>query len=194
MAGRPKLFNEQQSIDNAIEVFWNKSYDAASSDELLRAMGIGKGSFYLAFKGGKQELYERSLEQYAGRFYAQLQEELTAADDELEYLKEYFLSLADYTVADKNKGCYLGNALVQLSDKDDGVRMITGNLLKGLQQVFSAVVRKAQARGQISLKENPELIGWHLVNVWHGIHVTRRMDQSHGMLRAMIVLNLRILE
>ena len=65
MAGRPKIFEEKDIINKAIEVFWTKGYEAASSDDLLAAMGIGKGSFYLAFKGGKKELYEKSLEQFS---------------------------------------------------------------------------------------------------------------------------------
>lgn len=55
MAGRPKIFDEREAIQNATEIFRNKGYDTASAEELLNAMGIGKGSFYLAFKGGKQE-------------------------------------------------------------------------------------------------------------------------------------------
>jgi len=54
MAGRPKIFDEQDVINKAIEVFWGKGYEAASADELLKAMNIGKGSFYLSFRGGKR--------------------------------------------------------------------------------------------------------------------------------------------
>ena len=54
MAGRPKIFDEQEVISKASQIFWEKGYEAASAEELLKAMGIGKGSFYLFFKGGKK--------------------------------------------------------------------------------------------------------------------------------------------
>jgi TetR/AcrR family transcriptional repressor of nem operon len=52
MTGRPKTFDERAVIERAQRVFWRRGYSAASTDELLAAMGIGKGSFYLAFPGG----------------------------------------------------------------------------------------------------------------------------------------------
>src|ERR1700744_5958557 len=104
MAGRPKIYEEEAVIEKAIDVFWGKCYDAASADELLEAMGIGKGSFYLNFKGGKQELYERSLKQFAEKFHKEIQQEMERSGDEIGYIKKLFLSAADSSPAQKNRG------------------------------------------------------------------------------------------
>ncbi|WP_390453127.1 TetR/AcrR family transcriptional regulator, partial [Chryseobacterium sp. Alg-005] len=84
MAGRPKIFDEQEAIQKATEVFRNKGYDTASADELLSAMGIGKGSFYLAFKGGKQELYIRSIKQFAESFNQKIRQAIEKSEDQIE--------------------------------------------------------------------------------------------------------------
>jgi TetR/AcrR family transcriptional regulator, transcriptional repressor for nem operon len=194
MAGRPKIFNEQKAISDATEIFRDKGYDIASADELLNAMGIGKGSFYLAFKGGKQELYIRSIKQFAENFNQKLKQEIEKSDNEIEFIKNYFLSLADVSDCDKERGCYLGNALVQLSEKDVEIKKITAELLKGLQKIFAKVIKKAQENGQMKSTEDPEILAWHLSNLWNGIHVTRRMENSPKVLHSLIELNLKLLE
>ncbi len=194
MAGRPKIFNEQEAIQKATEVFRNKGYDTASADELLNAMGIGKGSFYLAFKGGKQELYVRSIRQFAEGFNQKIGQALENADDQIEFIRKFFLALAEAEDCDVERGCYLGNALVQLSEKDEDIKKITAELLRGLQKIFAKAIRKSQQKGQLKTQEDPEILAWHLTNLWNGIHVTRRMENSPKILKSMIEMNLRVLE
>lgn len=194
MAGRPKIFDEQEAIQKATEVFRNKGYDTASADELLNAMGIGKGSFYLAFKGGKQELYVRSIKQFSENFNKKIGQAIENSEDQIEFIRQFFLVLADAEDCDIERGCYLGNALVQLSEKDEDIKRITAELLKGLQKVFAKAIKKAQQNGQLKIQEDPEILAWHLTNLWNGIHVTRRMESSPEILRSMIEMNLKLLK
>ncbi|WP_370895622.1 TetR/AcrR family transcriptional regulator [Chryseobacterium gossypii] len=193
MAGRPKIFDETQAIEKATEIFRSKGYDTASADELLQAMGIGKGSFYLAFKGGKQELYVRSIRQFAENFNRRIAQAIEQSEDKIEFIRQFFLRLADAEDCDIERGCYLGNALVQLSEKDESIKKITAGLLKDLQKNFARVIKNAQRSGQLKNKENPEILAWHLTNLWNGIHVTRRMESSPEILRSLIEMNLKLL-
>ncbi|WP_345992430.1 TetR/AcrR family transcriptional regulator [Chryseobacterium sp. Chry.R1] len=194
MAGRPKIFDEHQAIEKATEVFRAKGYDASSADELLNAMGIGKGSFYHAFKGGKQELYVRSIEQFSEGFLSRFEQQLSNSDNEIELIKTFFFQLSKKPDCDRETGCYLGNALVQLSEKDIEAKHISGGLLKKLQQTFKKSIKKAQDNGQIKNAEDPEILAWHLTNLWNGLHVTRRMENSSKTLRSIIEMNLKVLD
>ena len=53
---RPRIFNEDDVLDKAVNVFWAKGYEAASIQDLVDAMGIQRGSLYATF-GGKQPLF-----------------------------------------------------------------------------------------------------------------------------------------
>jgi TetR/AcrR family transcriptional repressor of nem operon len=194
MAGRPKIFDENQAIEKATEVFRNKGYDTASADELLNAMGIGKGSFYLAFKGGKQELYVKSIEQFSENFYKILSEGIEKSENEIEFIKQFFLSQAYSTDCEKERGCFLGNSLVQLSEKDAQTKKVSVKIMRNLQQLFSGVIEKAQKNNQIKSTENPENLAWHLTNLWNGIHVTRRIESSPQILKSIIEMNLKLLD
>jgi TetR/AcrR family transcriptional repressor of nem operon len=60
---RPRQFDEVQVIENLMQVFWDKGYQAASMQDLVAATGLLKGSLYGAF-GDKQALYLAALKHY----------------------------------------------------------------------------------------------------------------------------------
>jgi len=56
-------FDYDQAIDKATRVFWKKGYSGTSLRDLLKAIGIGEGSFYNTLKSKKQ-LYLACLKHY----------------------------------------------------------------------------------------------------------------------------------
>lgn len=193
MAGRPRVFDEQAVIDRAIDVFWAKGYEAASADELLAAMNMGKGSFYLAFKGGKKELYERSLEQFNRMAMKKFEADLAKSNDKILFIRHFFLSLATSSKNRQMKGCYLGNALVEMAGQDTALQKKAAHLLGVLEDHFRDIIRQAQQEGKLKTKEKPETLARHLINLWNGINITRRMHPSDPGLEAMIRLSLSVL-
>jgi AcrR family transcriptional regulator len=63
LSGRPRGFDPEQALDQAMHVFWEKGYDGASLRDLTTAMGIEPASLYKAF-GNKQTLFEQALARY----------------------------------------------------------------------------------------------------------------------------------
>ena len=61
--GRKLEFDRDRAIHRATRVFWKKGYTNASLRDLLRAMGIGEGSFYNTVKSKKQ-LFVECLKHY----------------------------------------------------------------------------------------------------------------------------------
>ncbi len=60
---RPREFDENKVIESLMNVFWDKGYEAATMQDLVRASGLLKGSLYGAF-GDKQALYLAALKHY----------------------------------------------------------------------------------------------------------------------------------
>src|SRR5215472_2656585 len=67
--GRPRAFDEDAALDQAIRVFWAHGYEGAPVSELAAAMGINKPSLYAVF-GGKEELFRRALARYRDTYVA----------------------------------------------------------------------------------------------------------------------------
>lgn len=61
--GRPRKFDEEEVLEKALLVFWEKGYEGASLSDLLAAMSVTKSSLYKAF-GSKEGLFSRVTERY----------------------------------------------------------------------------------------------------------------------------------
>jgi AcrR family transcriptional regulator len=61
--GRPRGFDRDQALAQAMKVFWEKGYEGASMQDLLAAMNLSSPSLYAAF-GDKEGLFVEAVERY----------------------------------------------------------------------------------------------------------------------------------
>lgn len=60
---RPREFDQDKALEEAMHVFWEKGFEAASLSDLTARMGIQRPSLYSAF-GDKKGLFEAALRKY----------------------------------------------------------------------------------------------------------------------------------
>jgi len=61
--GRPREFDAEKALGQALKVFWRKGFEGTTLPDLTKAMGISRPSLYAAF-GNKEELFRKSMERY----------------------------------------------------------------------------------------------------------------------------------
>ena len=62
--GRPRSFDKDEALGQAMRLFWEQGYEATSLAQLKDAMGgISPASFYAAF-GSKEQLFRAALDRY----------------------------------------------------------------------------------------------------------------------------------
>ena len=61
--GRPRSFREEDALDAAMRVFWEKGYEGTSLDDLTSAMRINRSSLYSTF-GDKETLFRTVIDRY----------------------------------------------------------------------------------------------------------------------------------
>jgi len=61
--GRPREFDAEKALDQALKVFWRKGFEGTTLSDLTKAMGINRPSLYAAF-GNKEELFRKAMERY----------------------------------------------------------------------------------------------------------------------------------
>jgi TetR/AcrR family transcriptional regulator, copper-responsive repressor len=64
--GRPRSFDRDAALAAAMDVFWQKGFEATSISDLTEAMGINPPSLYSAF-GDKEQLFLEAIETYSKR-------------------------------------------------------------------------------------------------------------------------------
>ena len=62
-SGRPRAFDPDAALRQALDVFWERGYEGTSMNDLVEAMGIASASIYAAF-GSKAELFRRTMGLY----------------------------------------------------------------------------------------------------------------------------------
>src|SRR4051812_19033882 len=60
---RTKEFDPETALRAALELFWERGYEATSMADLVEHMGVARASIYATF-GGKHELYLKALDRY----------------------------------------------------------------------------------------------------------------------------------
>ena len=191
-AGRPKDFDEVTVLDKAIDLFWKKGYEATNLEELLRAMGMGKGSMYHNF-GNKREVFKFALNRFNQNFIASLETDISASKDPMGFIRDFFRGIPRQSVDQHKKGCFLGNTVAELACIDPGLEKIAIEHLERIEQIFYKVIKEGQQSGKIKSKTDARLLALHLINLWNGINITRRMYPNAKDLMPLIDIQLKVL-
>lgn len=108
--GRPRSFDREAALEQALLTFWERGYDATSVSDLTAALGIGAPSLYAAF-GDKHSLFNEVVTRYQathGAFTTRaLDEEPTARTAISRILRE---AADEYTATDHATGCLIISA------------------------------------------------------------------------------------
>lgn len=192
MRGRPTIFKEQELLEKAQHVFWEKGYTATSLEDLLKAMQIGSGSFYNTFKGGKKELFSRAIQQRREAF-AEFKAIVDASETPLEVIKDFYRSLAHADKQTHLQGCLIVNTVTEMTFVDQALEEEAVKVLKEVEQMYTSVIAQAQKDGSMKNQTSAEILGRYLITFWSGFNVIRRMYPDNTILKTQIEMQLSLL-
>lgn len=192
MKGRPNIFKENEIILKAQEMFWKKGYNATSLSDISKATGAGAGTLYNTFKGGKKELFKKSLQQRKVHL-TDFKIKIGNSDNPIELIKEFFITIATETKNDHLKGCIVANTIVEMTFIDDELENEAIEILKETEKLYTKTILEEQKKGNLKSEIEASILGKHLITVWCGINSLRRVYPDKEILRILIELQLNII-
>ena len=120
--GRPRNFDYDVALLDAMAVFWAKGFDGASLRDLTKAMGITGPSMYAAF-GDKRELYLKTIDRYAAIDGCAPVVAFETAPDIRTAVRGFLEQVIFYATENDSgaKGCFLASSVSTNIGQVDGV-------------------------------------------------------------------------
>lgn len=148
--GRPKSFCPDRALENAMQLFWQRGYEAASLQDLQAATGLSKSSLYQTYPS-KQAWFVAAFSRYVAQRRALLLEQLDASASPLAFIRERLLSVLEDDGPDGvPRGCMLVNVANEFSLSEPALVPVLRQATAGICQVFERALERAVACGELS--------------------------------------------
>lgn len=188
---RPKEFDRDQVLDRAVELFWEKGYEATSMADLVEALGVGRQSLYDTF-GDKHALYLAALDRYVrGHSPATA---FATGQPVRKQLRALFSGLVARVTTHKERGaCLLGAAVVERCPGDQDVAARFLRETRHLEAALADRLREAQADGEIGTHHDPAGLARYFVNALYGLQLSARAHPDRAFLDPIVDVTMAIL-
>lgn len=180
---RPQEFDTTDVLHKALELFWDKGYEATSLADLLAATGLSKSSLYAAF-GGKRDLFLAAFDAYRTERTADFHRIIDGAPPR-EAIRTFFRDIIAAANCSKSPhGCMSTNQAVELAPHDAAVRDRIAADFQAIEDGFTRAIERGQIEGTIKLTMDARAIARAFVVAFPGFQVMVRAGTSPARLEA----------
>ncbi|MEV5846162.1 TetR/AcrR family transcriptional regulator [Streptomyces sp. NPDC051985] len=176
--GRPKEFDPDVAVEQAMKVFWRQGYGATTPQHLVDALGIGKGSLYNAF-GGKRQLFDLALRRYLDQ-QASVMRALTEDSSPVkERLRKALRLLVEADITDpERRGCLAANSAVEFGCADEAVATQVRSHFDRIESALQALVEEGVRAREIQPGRDAQALAGMLLSTVTGLQVLTRIEPS----------------
>lgn len=168
--GRPRTFDIENALDQALTLFSAKGYEATSLDDLTQALKINRSSFYAAF-GSKEDLFRQVLAQYRAKimaFVTEVMKSKTARGAVQELLTKSIEVIACNSEA---RGCLIVKSSLCTALNESGIRRELVEELDILRTMLITRFEQAKEEGELPEEVDVDKLARYVCAVHKGINV-----------------------
>ncbi len=176
---------KEQLLEAGLEVMKAQGYNGTSVNDIVKAAGIPKGSFYNYFES-KEDFALDAIEQAANEGYQASEKVLRNPGlSPIQRLQQFFeLETQGCGEMDYKVGCFLGNMCQEMADGNEAIRAKVNTLLNRQALLIQSVLEEAQAQGGLSSEEDTNSLAEFLFNSWEGALLRMKATKSCAPLDA----------
>jgi len=180
--GRPREFDAETALDQAMEVFWRHGYEGATIAQLTEAMGINPPSLYACF-GNKEGLLKAALDRYT-KLRGVWMDEVVAAPTARDVAERMLMGIADKQTDPANPpGCLLVQGGIACGSGSENVPFeLAARRAENEDQLRERFVR-AKAEGDLKPSSDPAALARYVSAVSVGMGVMASSGSDREALR-----------
>ncbi|BCM70729.1 MULTISPECIES: TetR/AcrR family transcriptional regulator [Streptomyces] len=191
---RPRTFDEERALDAAMRTFWEKGYEATSTQDLCAATGLGRSSIYNTFKS-KHDLFRRALHRYMttmnARQLAVLEDPGLSGGDRIRALFALVLDGdAQNRPGGRSLGCLTVNTTVELAGRDAAAAGMLERDTAGRLAALRAAVEAGRRDGSITSTRDAGDLARFLNATVAGLRVSAQGGADRAALEAIVTVAL----
>lgn len=185
--GRPRTFDPDVALRQALDLFWARGYEGTSINDLAEALGIASASIYACF-GSKEALFRQVMELYGATAGEPPRRALREAPIARTAVHEMLRATADQvTGADTPHYCMLILAAPTGSVENHAVREFLAERRRGQLRAIAARLARGVADGDLALAPaDLDGVARYYTTVVQGLSVQARDGATRAELETVI--------
>ncbi|MGY3036773.1 AcrR family transcriptional regulator [Bradyrhizobium sp. USDA 4354] len=191
--GRPREFDAEMALDQAMEVFWRHGYEGATIAQLTEAMGINPPSLYACF-GNKEGLLKAALDRYT-KLRGVWMDEVVAAPTARAVAERMLMGIADKQTDPANPpGCLLVQGGIACGTGSENVPFeLAARRAQNEDQLRERFIR-AKAEGDLKPTSDPAALARYISAVSVGMGVMASSGADREALRQVASVAVQAIE
>lgn len=194
LRGRPREFDMNAALDEALRVFSERGYYAASISELTEAMGLTAGSVYKAF-GDKRGVFLAAFDRYRHVRQQLIDEALASAANGYEKLRALVTFFAEASCGEVGRrGCLVVGSATELALFDEEVAGRVGVAFDFDERRILTLIHLGQADGSIPRHVDAEGAACAMLCLTKGMRVIGKTGRKHETMLAVTEVTMKLLD
>jgi TetR/AcrR family transcriptional repressor of nem operon len=183
--GRPREFDTEQALEQAMHQFWSVGYEATSIEDLLKTMHLSKSSFYQTF-GSKSDLFLNCINIYQQSMVDELNDQLNNSNSSKTFVKCLLDDVISEATSKHKKGCLLVNTINELSQRDKVVSKAVSAALNNVTGVMRKAIERGKKEGEINSATNTKTLVSYLIANISGLHTIVKSGADKSELKSVV--------
>lgn len=190
-----KQATRQKLIEAGARIIHQKGYNYTGIQEILKAAGVPKGSFYFYFRN-KEDFGVQVVEYFSDSYMERVQPLL--GDTSVPPLKriaavlDVFIDL--YSSTGFALGCPIGNLAQEMGDLSPVFQMALQEAARKMAALYEQVLQEAKQIGDLQLLLDTGKLADFILSSWHGALVRMKIEKSANPLEYHKNIVMKLLE
>jgi TetR/AcrR family transcriptional regulator, copper-responsive repressor len=154
--GRPRAFEPETALVQAMDAFWKDGFAATSLDDVSAATGLNRPSLYSAF-GDKRALYLKAYGQYRKHVNESFQPLFAAKKPLRAKLRRILTAALDLYLGGENgpRGCFTVLSAASDAIADPNLQSLVADAIDNTDRAFGRMFAEARASGELPASADP---------------------------------------